>query len=94
MQAFANLVYAENLGIAPEEAWVPSKEWCSWFMHNVMHLTPRRITSHACTPQQVEEQERLHKITLQRLAIKFHEGMNIKHLSGSDEFALLSLIHI
>jgi len=93
VQAFANLLQAEMLEVAPEEVWVPSEEWCYWFMHTQMGLTPRRITSHACTPQQVEEQERLHNITLQRLAIKFHEGMKIKHLSGSDEFAMHLFSH-
>jgi hypothetical protein len=59
VQAFANLLHAEMLEVAPEEVRVPSEEWCYWFMHTQMGLTPRRITSHACTPQQVEEQERL-----------------------------------
>lgn len=93
VQAFATLVFAEKMEVLPEDAWVPSVEWCFWFMHKIMDLTPRRITSHASTPKQTEEQERLHKITLQRLAIKFSEGMQLKHLSGSDEFALHLFSH-
>ena len=93
VQAFAILVYADKMEMEPEMAWVPSIEWCYWFLHKIMDVTPRRITSHASTLTQKEEQEKLHKITLQRLAIKFSEGMKVKHLSGSDEFALHLFSH-
>ena len=88
VQAFASVVYAEKMKVDVEDAWIPSDNWCYWFMHKIMGLTPRRITSHAHTLKEQEEHARFKKITLQRLAIKISQGLKIKHISGSDEFAL------
>jgi hypothetical protein len=87
LRALATQVQVEQLGIEVDAAWVPSDEWCYWFLHRQMNLTPRRITSHAVLPAQMEQQARLHGITLSRLAIMISEGLQLKHLSGSDEFA-------
>jgi hypothetical protein len=88
VQSFATSIASKNLNIPLQSAWQPSKEWGLWFLNNIMKLTPRRITSHAVSAKESEEHERFHNITLQRLAIMFHEGLKLKHVSGSDEFGM------
>ena len=74
--------------ISLEEAWVPSKDWCYWFMHKQMGLTVRRVAGHKDTPLPrgvVEAQDRLHKVNLQYLALRIADSLDPKYISGSDE---------
>jgi hypothetical protein len=46
--AFASAVHAQQLDIPLAEAWVPSKDWCYWFMHKQippLHLPQLLLTN-------------------------------------------------
>ncbi|ORY15920.1 hypothetical protein BCR33DRAFT_673482, partial [Rhizoclosmatium globosum] len=47
---------------------------------------PRRLTGSQLTPVQIAEQERLHNIVLENLAVLIADGMPLEYLIGLDEF--------
>lgn len=88
MIAFAAQVFNKSIG-EPMDAqiWVPSKEWCCWFMHVKLDLVPRRITSHStASPAQIELQRQLHELNVDAIAIALKEGLPDWAILGSDEF--------
>ena len=86
VQAFASEIYSEELLVPIAEAWVPSLEWCYWFLDKKLGLVKRRVTGSKASPEQQEIQQRLHLLNLQRLAILLHDGLNPKYIIGADEF--------
>lgn len=90
--AFASDIYHDSLAIGegePADVWVPSDEWCYWFMHAHLNLVPRRITSHdTASPEQVALQQRLHDVNVETIAIARHEGLPDWAILGSDEFGM------
>ena len=53
VSGLAKEIYRESLG-EEEDIWIPSPQWCYWFMHAKLGLVPRRITSHSvASPEQV-----------------------------------------
>ena len=86
--ALAADVHRKSLGEeAGEASWTPSPRWCYWFMHEKLGLVPRRVTSHStASPEQIELQERLHRINVDYVAIALKEGLRAKYIVGSDEF--------
>ena len=90
--AFASDIYHDSLAIGegePADVWVPSDEWCYWFMHAHLGLVPRRITSHdTASPEQIALQQRLHELNVETIAIARHEGLPDWAILGSDEFGM------
>ena len=86
VQAFASEIYSEELLVPLTQAWIPSLEWCYWFLDKKLGLVKRRVTGSKASPEQQEIQQRLHLLNLQRLAILLHDGLNPKYIIGADEF--------
>jgi hypothetical protein len=85
--AFAVELYHASVDEAVDVLWVPSPQWCYWFMHKHLGLVPRRITNHStASPAQVGLQARLHALNVEHIAIARHEGLPDKYIMGSDEF--------
>ena len=65
--------------------WVPSLEWCYWFLHEHMKMTPRRMTGSRDPPEVFEEQQRLHERNLDRLANHLEGGLPLWAILACDE---------
>ena len=69
--------------------WNPSERWAYWFVGAHLGLVPRRITSRdAASPEQIEQQARLHELNVEFIAIALQEGLHPKFIMGSDEFGM------
>ena len=87
--ALASEVYHDTLHVDPGSVWEPSPSWCYWFMHKRMGLVVRHITSHdAASPEEVEQQQRLHQLNVEFLGIALDQGLARKFIMGSDEFGM------
>ena len=87
--ALASEVYHDTMHVDPGSAWEPSPSWCYWFMHTRMGLVVRHITSHdAASPDEVEQQQRLHQLNVEYVAIALDEKLPRKFIMGSDEFGM------
>lgn len=68
--------------------WMPSEDWCYWFMANKLDLVRRRVTGHQCNPEEQEVQRRIHEANLRKLALFLSRGGERRYIFGSDEFGL------
>jgi hypothetical protein len=68
------------------EEFIPSEQWCRWFLRIQMGFVVRRKTSHRYTPQQEEKQRQIHQRNLERLALlKATKGLLDADIIGADE---------
>ena len=87
--ALASQVYHENLAEPDGTVWNVSLEWAYWFMRKELGLVVRRIGSHdTASPEQVEQQQRLHELNVEYVAIALTEGLPAKYVLMSDEFGM------
>ncbi len=78
VSCFAAQLYGEKMNLPDEEAMMykPSEQWTWWFMRVQMHLSMRKVCGAPVSPQDMVKQDKLHKITLQRLAIRIDDGLD------------------
>jgi len=69
-------------------AWIPSIDWCHWFMHKHLHLEVRKVTGSASTPEMIAKQDELQLMNLQRFAVRLANGLKPKYFYGSDQFGI------
>jgi hypothetical protein len=88
--SFAMSVLREQTGIedGEDDQWIPSTEWCHWFMKKKMNLSVRRANGSPICPLNEPKQLALHKINVQRIAVALHEGLQLKYIIGADEFGM------
>ena len=87
--AVAELI-RETLELKDDEdddpSWLPSEEWCYWFLHKEMNLTMRRTNGTPPCPEDEEKQEALHNATILRLCYLIRvEKLPLKRVFASDE---------
>ena len=69
---FAAQLYGEKMNLPDAEAimYKPSERWAFWFMRVQMNLCLRKVCGAPVSPDAREKQDKLHHITLQRLAVR------------------------
>jgi hypothetical protein len=90
VRAIAALVVVEKMALPVEDAgvWMPAKDWAYWFLRHELGYVLRRASGTPVSPEAASKQDALHKMTLQRLALRLDAGLKEEFVIGSDEFGL------
>jgi len=73
----------------PIVLWSPSRAWARRFLIKRMGMTMRRVTGHRPAAVDLEQQDRLHRLNLERLALLLVRGMPKATIYSCDEYGLL-----
>jgi len=87
---FAVQLHGEKMNLPDDEAmmYTPSLEWDYWFIRVQMNLRLRKVCGAPVSPEARVKQDKLHKISLQRLAVRIADGLDPKYIIGSDQFGM------
>ncbi len=83
-------LHGEKMNLPDVEVMMykPSERWSFWFIHVQMHLSMWKVCGTPVSPQVMENQDKLHNITLQRLTVRIADGLDPKYMIGSDQFGM------
>jgi len=68
--------------------YTPSLEWAYWYMRVQMNLRLQKVCGAPVSPEARVKQDKLHNITLQRLAVRIADGLDPKYMIGFNQFGM------